>query len=647
MTLMLHTPALLLRHLQRGGQERGAYQQMRRRIGFMGLAWALGLAALLGLLPAAQAQVGTWATAGELTDGRVAHTATLLNNGDVLVVGGEDRAPADVSGVLVDTVELYSQLGNSWSTLAGTLLARKKHTATLLGNGNVLVVGGTTSSGATNSVQVFTPAMVSWQNVGNLITARTGHAATLLGDGTVLVVGGQTTGDTYLASAERYDPVSGTWTAVAGMAAAREGHTATLLANGQVLIAGGTTNGGTYLASAEVYDPSNGSWSAAAPMDTARVMHTATLLPSGLVLVTGGFDGTTTLDSAALFNPNGATWAAASSMHSPLHAHTATLLTDGTVLVAGGWQFDGSYQVGYLYTPATNSWGDSLDYSVMKWARGYHTATRLPNGKVLVAGGYNGSIVASVRLYGPGPGVTAISPPNGPTLGGTTVTLTGTHFTGATSATVCGAELSNLAVVNDTTLTGTTPAHAATTTACDVVVTTAFGPGTGTALFSYAKSAQTLTFGTPPALVVGGPAGTVSATSSGASLNGLTTFSSLTPTICIVTGASVSAVAAGTCTVAADNPGDGDFDAAPQVTLPITVAPAPLAQRHGHPTRWQRHHGQLHRWQRHLRLREHPVPQRSGGGWCAARRFQLCTGRVWVHHHTVRRGCHADPDADF
>ena len=51
MTLMLHTPALLLRHLQRGGQERGAYQQMRRRIGFMGLAWALGLAALLGLLP--------------------------------------------------------------------------------------------------------------------------------------------------------------------------------------------------------------------------------------------------------------------------------------------------------------------------------------------------------------------------------------------------------------------------------------------------------------------------------------------------------------------------------------------------------------------------------------------------------------------
>ena len=389
-------------------------------------------------------------------------------------------------------------------------------------------------------------------------------------------------------------PATGTWTSTNLMVTARYEHTATLLSNGKVLVAGGF-NGG-YLASAELYDPATGTWSSTGPMGTARFYHTDTLLPSGKVLVAGGANSYF-LASAELYDP-----------------------------VAGTW------------SSTTNPMGT---------ARYDHTATLLDGGKVLVAGGYNGSIVASVRLYGPGPGVTAISPPNGPTLGGTTVTLTGTHFTGATSATVCGAELSNLAVVNDTTLTGTTPAHAATTTACDVVVTTAFGPGTGTALFSYAKSAQTLTFGTPPALVVGGPAGTVSATSSGASLNGLTTFSSLTPTICIVTGASVSAVAAGTCTVAADNPGDGDFDAAPQVTLPITVAPAPLAQRHGHPTRWQRHHGQLHRWQRHLRLREHPVPQRSGGGWCAARRFQLCTGRVWVHHHTVRRGCHADPDADF
>ena len=202
MSVTLHISHPLLRHLHLATSGRSTKQPAGRCLGLLVLAWALGLAALLGLLPAAQAQVGTWATAGTLTDGRVAHTATLLNNGDVLVVGGEDRAPADVSGVLVDTVELYSQLGNSWSTLAGTFLARKKHTATRLGNGDVLVAGGTASSGATSSAQLFTPVMVSWQNVGNVITARTGHTATLLGDGTVLVVGGQTTGDTYGRSAQ-------------------------------------------------------------------------------------------------------------------------------------------------------------------------------------------------------------------------------------------------------------------------------------------------------------------------------------------------------------------------------------------------------------------------------------------------------------
>ncbi|MET4579473.1 IPTL-CTERM sorting domain-containing protein [Ottowia thiooxydans] len=172
------------------------------------------------------------------------------------------------------------------------------------------------------------------------------------------------------------------------------------------------------------------------------------------------------------------------------------------------------------------------------------------------------------------PTVTAISPPTGPTLGGTAVTVTGTSFTGATSATACGAALINLVVVNDTTLTGTTPAHAAAV--CDVVVTTAIGSGTGAALFSYTSSAsnQVLTFGAAPTLTVGGPAGTVSATSSAPVLDSLTTFSSLTPAICTVSGSSVTPLAAGVCTVAANNPGNADYTAAPQVTQVITVGTA-------------------------------------------------------------------------
>ena len=318
-------------------------------------------------------------------------------------------------------------------------------------------------------------------------------------------------------------------------------------------------------------------------MGTARYQHTATL-HSGKVLMVGGYAGNY-LASAELYDPDTNTWSSTGSMGTARIRHTATRLPSGKVLVAGGYNSSNSYHASAeLYDPDTNTWSSTTN--PMGTAREYHTATLLPSGKVLVAGGYNSSnsYLASAELYDPGiPGVTAISPANGPTLGGTPVTLTGTHFTGATSATVCGVALGSLAVVNDTTLTGTTPAHAATATACDVVVTTPVGTGTGTALFSYVKSSQTLVFGTAPVLMVGGAAGTVSATSSAAVVDGLTTFSSLTPDTCTVSGTAVSAVAAGTCRVAANNPGNGDYLAAAPVTQDIAVAPAPVRSVTGTP----------------------------------------------------------------
>ena len=272
-------------------------------------------------------------------------------------------------------------------------------------------------------------------------------------------------------------------------------------------------------------------------------------------------------------------WSSAGAMATARYVHTATLLPSGKVLVAGGLN-SGYLTSAELYDPATGTWSST---GAMATARYYHTATLLPNGKVLVAGGYNGSTLTGAELYDLAPVVTSISPTTGPTLGGTVVTVTGTQFTGAISATVCGAALSSLVVVNDTTLTGTTPAHAVTATACDVMVTTAEGSGTGTALFSYTKSSQALTFGAAPVLVVGGAAGTVSASSSAASLNGLTSFSSLTSGICTVSGAAVTPVVAGTCTVAANNPGNGDYLAAAQITQAIEVAPAPVRSVTGTP----------------------------------------------------------------
>jgi arylsulfatase A-like enzyme len=130
----------------------------------------------------------------------------------------------------------------------------------------------------------------TWSATGSLGTARLQHTATLLANGKVLVVGGVircNPGCSTTGSAELYDPATGTWSYTGNLNTARRLHTATLLANGQVLVAGGTS-GKDVLNSAELYDPATGTWSSTGNLNTARDGHTATLLSTGKVLVAGG-----------------------------------------------------------------------------------------------------------------------------------------------------------------------------------------------------------------------------------------------------------------------------------------------------------------------------------------------------------------------
>jgi hypothetical protein len=230
----------------------------------------------------------------------------------------------------------------------------------------------------------------SWRATGAMITPHAFHTSTLLVDGRVLVTGGLVNDrldGQASRSAEQYDATSGTWSAVSRMTTARWGHTATLLANGKVLVAGGHASGTDGLDSAEVYDPSDGSWTTTGRMTSGRGGHAATLLPDGRVLVVGGgaeetlMEGAPRSDTAEVYDPAQGTWTAIRRLTEPRAAFTATLLPDGSVLVAGG---NPSFASAERYEPASGRWTPT---GSMAEGRSGHTATLLSDGTVLVTGG--------------------------------------------------------------------------------------------------------------------------------------------------------------------------------------------------------------------------------------------------------------------
>ncbi len=358
----------------------------------------IGIAAAAPAPALAGNSSGTWSQTGAMSAARIGHTATLLNNGLVLVAGG-----ANGRGGILAGAELYNPATGQWAVTGSMSAARAYHTATLLAGGEVLVTGG---QGAGAGAELYNPSTGRWFATGSMTQGRSHHAAVTLDDGQVLVAGGLDSAGNRLAGAELYNPATDTWTATANMNVARAFAAATLMPDGDVLIAGGNANTSAAGHSAELY--SKGQWRLTATMSYERNGDTATLLPNGAALVFGG--GPLSGGDGACYVPSTGSWVSTNGFATapPVQGQTQTMLGTGEVMVVGGVdRYQDTSPIAFLYEPHSNRWQTS---GAMKQARSQHAATRLDNGQVLVSGGElvidsNGvvttTVFASAELYTP------------------------------------------------------------------------------------------------------------------------------------------------------------------------------------------------------------------------------------------------------
>jgi hypothetical protein len=279
------------------------------------------------------------------------------NAGRVLVIGG-DAEFAD--GFVLRSTELYDPATGVFtlSAPAGDMnVVRVEHEATLLLDGRILVTGGRLGQGVgtvtTASAEIFDPLTATFALTGGpMTTPRRRHTATLLSDGRVLITGGQSQAPTggFQSTAEIYDPATDTFSAVpGGMASNRAAHRATLLQNGRVLVVGGFTTGSAPVSGVEVYDPAANTFTAVpGGLGTPRGHHSQNLLPSGKVLILGGlatiFPSLMETAIVELYDPTAGPFGALTTLATPLSAgrfnHQSALVTSGPhagkVLLTGG-----------------------------------------------------------------------------------------------------------------------------------------------------------------------------------------------------------------------------------------------------------------------------------------------------------------------
>jgi Kelch motif len=317
---------------------------------------------------------------GSLSLPTIGHSATLLDNGKVLLVAADGRG------------ELFDPTTNTWSLTNAMAVGSSAHSAVKLTDGKVLVFGGLSASGEPFSrAELYNPVTGVWSTTGSLTAARASNSVTLVPNGRVIAVGGQGANSTLLASIEEFDPSTAVWTTIGSLPQARKDHTATSLESGEILFLGGTVASAQNTTDCLRFNRAAMTFAACAAIPIARAGHRVIALPNNRFLAVGGVGATGGFES--IYDVTTDSWALTTLAARTYSNHAAIALRTNSVLVLGGAK-EGGYSVSPSYDTSFGSFkrffsdtGSTED--VYFFQRAGHTLTQLPDGRILVAGGYS------------------------------------------------------------------------------------------------------------------------------------------------------------------------------------------------------------------------------------------------------------------
>ena len=354
-------------------------------------------------------KTGKFTPTGSMSGPTRDFTATLLENGKVLITGGENQADhTPLAGA-----ELYDPGTGKFSAAGRMNMARTEHTATLLADGKVLIAGGWTvyDEKSLHCEELYDPQTGKFTLTGELTDSRDSAAAILLRSGKVLIAGGSEDEERnhHVEQAELYDPGKGSFTSTGTMRAPRDYGSAVMLRDGRIFIVGGYPSN----TMAELYDPKAGTFTLAESFGGPNRASTvsddciATALQNGKVLITGcelNPTGEGINAIAQLYDPVADKFTRTGSMITARSSNTSTLLADGRVLVTGGSGIDPNTPVeagdslasAELYDPAAGAFTPTGSMTV---SRTLHKAVRLRDGKVLIVGGASITILPASHAH--------------------------------------------------------------------------------------------------------------------------------------------------------------------------------------------------------------------------------------------------------